>query len=88
MPCDKEFFYILLSTPTELIPWKDIFFNMGKTTMHTVLENGNFDEVGFESVNLPQNANVGIGSLLFVPVRFLVGLRYCAERRCAVSVRR
>ena len=39
---------------------------MGKTTMHTVLENGNFDEVGFASVNLPQNANVGIGSLLCV----------------------
>ena len=34
--------------------------------MHTVLENGNFDEVGFTSVNLPQNANVGIGSLLCV----------------------
>ena len=34
--------------------------------MHAVLENGNFDEVGFASVNLPQNANVGIGSLLCV----------------------
>ena len=37
-----------------------------KTTMHTVFENGNFDEVWFGSVNLSQNANVGIGSLLCV----------------------
>ena len=56
--------------------------------MHTVFENGNFDEVWFGSVNLLQNANVGIGSLLCVPVRFLVRFRYCAERRSAVSVRR
>ena len=34
--------------------------------MHTVLENGNFDEVGFASVNSLQNANVGIASLLCV----------------------
>ena len=34
--------------------------------MHTVFENGNFDEFWFGSVNLLQNANVGIGSLLCV----------------------
>ena len=34
--------------------------------MHTVFENGNFDEVWFGRVNLLQNANVGIGSLLCV----------------------
>ena len=31
--------------------------------MHTVFENGNFDEVWFGSVNLLQNADVGMGDL-------------------------
>ena len=37
-----------------------------KNRMPTVLENGNFEEVGLESVNLPQNANVGVASLVCV----------------------
>ena len=57
--------------------------------MHTVLENSNFEE---SCVCKRQFATKCKCRNWFpsvrVPVRYLVGLRYCAERRCAVSVRR
>ena len=57
--------------------------------MHTVFENGNFDEVWFGSVNFVTKCKCrNWFSSLCVPVRFLVRFRYCAERRSAVSVRR